>query len=199
MKTYKIIFTFFATMILGVFILTGCSNDDGTINSYENFQNTSQLRLEIDLIQEFEAKLYSVTPELKQIVENPEFNNNPELYKEDLEFVLNPLVDISQRLMIAAGINESEVPELIDNPLSDSQIIGIGILIYSQETMSSSGNSVLDCVARAFVGFELHEGFWSSFTTRRALITAVGKVASRYLGAIGVALIVYDFVDCMWG
>lgn len=184
-------------MILGAFVITGCSDDD--INSNENRQNTSHLRVvEIDLIQEFEDKFNSIEPQLREIIETPNFRSNPELYERDLELVLEPLVGISQRLTIAVDINENEVPELVDNSLSNQQIVAIGTLIYAYET-NSSNSSVTACIAYAFIGLDLHGEFWGNFTNRRALIRAVGKVASRYLGVVGAALIVYDFIDCMWG
>lgn len=121
MKTYKAIFTVFATMIIGAFTITSCSDDD--INSNENRQNTSHLRVVgTDLIQEFEDKFNSIEPQLREIIETPDFRSNPELYERDLELVLEPLVGISQRLMIAADINENEVPELVDNSLQINRL-----------------------------------------------------------------------------
>ena len=146
-------------------------------------------------IQNFESALRKVSSDVKNIVDRDDFNKNPEAYEKELQIVLNPLVSPSKDLIKMMNITEAEVPG-IHTSFTEHQTIATGLLIYSQQT-ADSDPSVLDCVARAFVGLELHEGFWSSFTNRRVLIKAVGKVASRYLGAIGAALIVYDFVDCM--
>lgn len=110
MKTYKVIFTVFAIMILGAFVITGCSTDDRLDGS---FHNNFQLKIGANLIEEYENKLFEITPALKEIVESSEFSENPELYKEDLELVLSPLVDVSQRLMIASGIEKRKFPNLL--------------------------------------------------------------------------------------
>lgn len=68
----------------------------------------------------------------------------------------------------------------------------------SKTYLAKSRPDVLDCAATAFVGMELRAGFWSSFTTRRAILRVVGRLAARTLGFLGAALIVYDFADCMW-
>ena len=39
---------------------------------------------------------------------------------------------------------------------------------------------------------------WAA-ASRQAILRAVGKVASRYLGWFGAAIAVVSFVDCMWG
>lgn len=171
-------------------LLTGCSTDSASAPQEANLIASSSS------IKEFEIALTSVAPRIKEITNSPEFIENPRAFEEQVTLTLKPLVEPSLRLMAEADINDKEVPELAGVTLDDGQIAQIGILIYANQTMAER-NSVADCVARAFVGFDLHEGFWKQFGNRRLLLRAIGKVATRYLGAIGAILIVADFVDCM--
>ncbi|QSS96679.1 hypothetical protein [Psychroflexus sp. ALD_RP9] len=113
--------------------------------------------------------------------------------------VLMPFVNKTKDLLISEGISEQEIIDefgSLDSP--ELALVGIAIIeTQNQQISESDSPSVLDCVARAFVGIKLHEGFWSNFTNRRVLLRAVGKLATRTLGWVGAALVVYDFTDCM--
>lgn len=45
----------------------------------------------------------------------------------------------------------------------------------------------------------IYDAWFGKFATKRLLLAAVGKIATRYLGYVGAAIAVYDFADCMWG
>lgn len=113
--------------------------------------------------------------------------------------VLMPFVNKTKDLLISEGISEQEIIDefgSLDSP--ELALVGIAIIeTQNQQISESDSPSVLECVARAFVGIKLHEGFWSNFTNRRVLLRAVGKLATRTLGWVGAALVVYDFTDCM--
>ncbi|MET0393616.1 MAG: hypothetical protein ABW019_10770 [Chitinophagaceae bacterium] len=70
---------------------------------------------------------------------------------------------------------------------------GSGLISVSRE------NSLFGCAMQAIGINTLYEAWFDKFATKRMLIAAVGKVASRYLGWVGAAIAVYDFIDCMWG
>lgn len=123
------------------------------------------------------------------------------LSEADAQEFLEPFVNETRNLLLQEGITQTEIIDefgSLDAP--ELALVGISIIEMEENNYQmqvQGGPSVLDCVARAFVGFELHEGFWSQFSNRRLLLRAIGKVATRYLGAVGAALIVYDFGDCM--
>jgi len=63
----------------------------------------------------------------------------------------------------------------------------------------SRENTTVGCILQATGINTLYESWFNKFATKRMLIAAVGKLATRYLGWVGAAVAVYDFVDCMWG
>lgn len=70
---------------------------------------------------------------------------------------------------------------------------GAGGMLESRE------NSTFGCVMQAIGITSLYNAWFDKFATKRMLIAAVGKLATRYLGWVGAAVAVYDFIDCMWG
>lgn len=144
--------------------------------------------------------------QLRKVKENQNLNNSLQmrgtsLSEADAQEFLEPFVNETRNLLLQEGITQTEIIDefgSLDAP--ELALVGISIIEMEENNYQmqvQGGPSVLDCVARAFVGFELHEGFWSQFSNRRLLLRAIGKVATRYLGAVGAALIVYDFGDCM--
>ncbi|HLN94087.1 MAG TPA: hypothetical protein VK183_00530 [Flavobacterium sp.] len=181
---------FLASFFVIVGLLASCSPDSSSSMPEANMTVSSSA------IKDFEIALTTVAPKVQELTQSADFQASPESFEREVIEIMAPLVAPSERLMSEANINASEVPELEGVTLDEGQLVQIGLLIYASETMAQR-NSVLECVERAFVGFELHEGFWSQFGNRRLLLRAIGKVATRYLGAIGAILIVADFVDCM--
>ena len=168
--------------------------------SSENDQNVIEKKVD--------AKKLASTLKLQfnKVKENQKLSNSLQrrgtgLTEADAQEFLEPFVNETRNLLLQEGITQAEIIHefgSIDAP--EIALVGISIIEMEEDNYQmqvQGGPSVLDCVARAFVGFELHEGFWSQFSNRRLLIRAIGKVATRYLGAVGAALIVYDFGDCM--
>lgn len=60
-------------------------------------------------------------------------------------------------------------------------------------------NTTFGCITQAIGINALYDAWFDKFATKRMLIAAVGKLATRYLGWVGAAVAVYDFIDCMWG
>jgi hypothetical protein len=60
-------------------------------------------------------------------------------------------------------------------------------------------NTTFGCAMQAIGISALYHTWFDKFATKRMLIAAVGKLATRYLGWVGAAVAVYDFIDCMWG
>lgn len=168
--------------------------------SSENDENVIEKKID--------AKKLASTLKLQfsKVKENQKLSNSLQmrgtgLTEADAQEFLEPFVNETRNLLLQEGITQAEIIHefgSLDAP--EIALVGISIIEMEEDNYQmqvQGGPSVLDCVARAFVGFELHEGFWSQFSNRRLLIRAIGKVATRYLGAVGAALIVYDFGDCM--
>lgn len=174
-------------LILGLIAVVFFSN---TINGQENVRITAQTFNEFKQASKVAARV------IEGIKGNPKFKSNPAAFEGQLKEAITPLVPLGIRVMAESGVNATNVPEL-SNTLTDDQVVAIGTLIISQEALLASAGTVAECIGYAFLGVELSSSFWGSFTTRKALLKAIGKVAAKYLGVIGTALIVYDFADCM--
>jgi hypothetical protein len=75
-----------------------------------------------------------------------------------------------------------------------------GIPASQTEAQSNTReNTTFGCAMQALGIETLYESWFDRFSTKRALISAVGKLATRYLSYFGAAVAVYDFIDCMWG
>ena len=168
-----------------------------TLSANINAQDKEHISISKETLEKYKSISTNVSENLKKIKDTPEFKTNPENFEPEIKKTISPLVDISKQVMTESKINNETVPELNVNNLSDEQTIGIGSLIVGQDISITTSSSVTECLTYAFFGFELSNGFWGSFTTRKQLLKAIGKAASKYLGVIGTALIVYDFTDCM--
>ena len=171
------------------FTLVSCDVEDSTNDFYNVNTNRSTLR---DVFRNLITQ------------NNLKFKSEKFLEEDDAREILKPIIHETLSVLLNEGISKSEIIDQFGN-LKSPEIAIVGIVLLAEDVSATKSNSyaskeqsVLDCAARAFVGMELHEGFWSSFTNRRTLLRAVGKLASRTLGFIGAALIVYDFADCMW-
>lgn len=189
------IFTGVFLLSIASFSLINCSSEDNVV--------------EESIIEKIDAK--KLTSTLKESVtkfkETRNLNSSLQLRSSGLteteaQNFIQPLINDTRNLLLQEGISESEIiNEFGSLNAPELALVGISIIEIGDDEpiYSETSGHVLDCAARAFVGFELHEGFWSQFSNRRMLLRAIGKIATRYLGAIGAALIVYDFADCMWG
>jgi hypothetical protein len=157
------------------------------------------IKISTATLNEFKAISIRTSKVISDIKSNESFKSNPESFEGKLRDAIVPLYPISKKVIAESGITSNEIPEL--QTFTDDQLVAVGTLIIGQQAIVGSNettlSSVAECVGYAFLGVELHSSFWGSFTTRRAVIAAIGKIAAKYLGAIGVALITYDFVDCM--
>lgn len=168
-----------------------------TLSTNINAQDKEHISISKETVEKYKSISTNVSENLKKIKDTPEFKKNSENFELEIKKKISPLVNISKQVMLESKINNETVPELNGNSLSDEQIIGIGSLIIGQDASIINSSSVTECLTYAFFGFELSNGFWGSFATRKQLLKAIGKAASKYLGVIGTALIVYDFTDCM--
>lgn len=166
--------------------------------SCENEQSDSFIFNESADLQSLKQIVLNQTNQKRIVMQN----KSTELQNPQAEEMLKPIINETVSILLNSGIKKSEIVDEFGN-LNSPELAIMGVALISQaetqkDTEAKAGDA-LDCAARAFIGIELHEGFWGSFTNRRVLLRAVGKLATRTLGFIGAALIVYDFADCMWG
>jgi len=126
--------------------------------------------------------------------------------------------EVETRAMLLVQINEAKTYlnshglDLSDQyTYDDSRYIHAAIIIKEMEDTKgipgigggtipvAKQNSTFGCVMQAIGITSLYNTWFDKFATKRMLISAVGKLATRYLGYVGAAVAVYDFIDCMWG
>lgn len=162
-------------------ITTSCSLDQTEVDDFQGIEMISK------------SSVANIESELRKI--NLKNLSNWDESKSKME--LMPVIDATVSLLNKEGISNQEIIEefgSLDNP--EILYLSLGIVEYEASIQKADG---VDCLLRATGLDVFHRGFWSSFSTRRALLRAVGKVATRTLGWFGAALIVADFADCMWG
>ena len=128
--------------------------------------------------------------------------------KSQAKTLLDPMLVASKKLLNAYDFSTKDLPKGID----ESAMVLLGLAVFAAEKKKEKqvdkagflslvfdvGDKVINCIGRAALGFSLHDG-WESLIkqmSKRTLIRVIGRIAARTLGWIGVALIVYDLVDC---
>lgn len=214
MKTYKVIFAAFVAMVLGAFVITGCSNEEipesQTKNNFlkreggvfietppigiEQIKHISSQLVELYGEENISLELIDPSDENLKIILQPLLNNGKSLYNELITFVGNT----------NEWNNLSAVERNAILSFDDSQFIELSLYtsIAAYGTSSIDWDRVASCAALAFGIRGIQESI-SAFALQGATIdTVVGAlrvIGRRYLGYIGVALIIYDFVSCFFG
>lgn len=185
MKSFLKLFSF---VLLSTFIVSCSTEENETISLNENAS--------INTLRELVKSQTNINSGKKT------YFKKSNLTEAEAEIMLEPIINETVSVLINSGISEDEIVSEFGS-LKSPEIVLMSVALLSETNENKNtyakGGDVLDCAARAFVGIELHEGFWKSFTNRRVLMKAVGKLATRALGFVGAALVAYDFADCMWG
>jgi hypothetical protein len=165
-------------------------------------------------LRNFESKMVQILPSVKSSLDK--FNSNPNArVNAEIEILENfrPLLNDSKVLLESYDI---DYKQSFDE--NDPRIVLAGFLIVSIEKrfeslqarnsdasgrIAQAEGSWWDCALEA-VGVaavsELIASFGSSAAVQASssvILKAVGKVASRYAGWIGAAIMVADFTECM--
>lgn len=187
---------------------------EAALNDFENFFKENFIKKK-KFQQQFEKEF-----ELEFIgaYENSKSKIPPTHTKEQeakAKKMLKPLLDNSKKLLAAYDFTEKDLPENVDA----SAMAILGLLVFTTEKskptqqvqkasflsgiftqrFSMPNPRIRNClgVALGIVGFRdllLNTRKLGSVTTAIRALKLIGR---RYLGWIGVALMVYDFVDCM--
>jgi hypothetical protein len=161
------------------------------------------------------AQLKSISNVLKSKEATISQNNNSErnvrrltkLDDQELHSIIEPLVingrELQTELLTIISnstewqqLPESQQLEIIN--LSDEQLADLA-LTYGAVTYGSVGDAIKDCVSTA-LGIRGIQHLAKSLVTGPSVSTAIGIlkwIGGRYLSYIGVAWMIWDFVDCM--
>lgn len=186
------------------FISFSCSDDD-SFNTKDKFS-----------IQKFALSENQVNNIGKQIKDIQQIGAISKMSQKQLnyeaEIILQPMVDSGQEIhdemlnfLERSGeldnLSESEINQISN--LTDEQLIELSFISYNQYQYTNS--SVDWGQVRSCASFALGiQGIRSLYTNTLALgtvetmIGALKLIGKRYLGCIGVALMIYDFADCLY-
>ncbi|WP_438969256.1 hypothetical protein [Nonlabens sp.] len=181
-------------------LLWACSPEEDNINYENSFSfNDTATSNELDLI-DTPKSTYSEHQSLETVIRNVVSQIDIENLDEKTSMeTLDPLIDATLIALNNDGITNEEIIESfgsLQNPAI--ALVGIGIAASNaMDNIESGDPDPINCLGRAYLGMDLQKGFWSQFRNRRVMLKAIGKAASRTLGWVGTALLVYDFADCM--
>src|SRR5690625_5019536 len=204
-----------ALIMLSAFTMfTSCSNDDREVEINNNVTSTNlkkgSTEVEIDLI-----NLVLKEEVLNEFLSEIKFKKDiiHELRDDEVKEILNPLLEngkVLHREMILfleenngfEGLSPEEHHNI--SYLTDEQLIELSFITYNQYQYATNSDIDWDRV-RSCASFALGiQGIKTLYTNTLALGTvetmvgALKLIGKRYLGYIGIALMIYDFVDCLY-
>lgn len=144
---------------------------------------------------------------LQNIVNTRASLNNEDSCKKALQPLIKDGEQIRKQIIFQANISNKAIADSLDflKNMSESELAALSFVVYNLNQINDTGtrssltsNKLRSCVAFA-VGLDglsnlSLRGVISATTLRRALF-AIGK---RYLGYIGIALMIADFYDCFY-
>src|SRR5690625_4335894 len=205
-----------ALIMLSAFTMfTSCSNDDREVEINNNVTSTNlkkgSTEVEIDL-----TNLVLKEEVLNEVLSEIKFKKDiiHELRDDEVKEILNPLLEngkVLHREMILfleenngfEGLSPEEHHNI--SYLTDEQLIELSFITYNQYQYATNSDIDWDRV-RSCASFALGiQGIKTLYTNTLALGTvetmvgALKLIGKRYLGYIGIALMIYDSVDCLYG
>ena len=126
---------------------------------------------------------------------------------------LLPLLEASKELLLSYGIDETEISESLAK--DDPRIVLLSLAIFSSKfknhDVALNLNSLLgtelyankadpdayDCAVKSAGIKTIYEIFKDGVVTKALLKKALKTIGSKYIGALGIALGLYEFGSCM--
>lgn len=208
-------------LFLGIiFINQACQTEDSPVLSQDQALINFEQELQIT-----QPKLGAILQKSNMSLGNETIKKNVKENQLGIETAdaLAPLVNLSLDLFESFGYNTKEISEEFGS-LSDSRIALLGMLVYASEKAAKNkktafnpsynlfGNKVYaanamvkmpvwaECAIEA-IGFDVFisaskVGFEKAI--KKGWKKAIGKIASRFLGPVGVAAAVAEFAWCMY-
>lgn len=197
MKTCRFLF-----LSLITYLLFSCADEVGSIDSSQNVQLKSNITNAI--FEDVANKLYE---RLNSTRGNEEVNFS----EEDAQQILKPFIadgeelrnSLMSQIILAEdkmGLMKDEVDGLAS--LGDDDLALLSFIVYEMgksETKSRAAVSsqLISCLEVA-VGISSIKEMWiSGLVNAKTITQALIAQGKRYLGYVGVALVVYSFVDCV--
>jgi hypothetical protein len=201
----KFIFSLIAMVIVTGTLFTGCTIEDVQVKKSFDYSavllKPEQLNTVMSNIENYKKRSQNLKTLNKQNAEN------------EMQIILQPLIENGE-IIHNAMINEikstiefqnltfAEQQEILN--LTDEQLAELSFVVNFQYQAQSN---IVDWErVRSCASFALGiSGIRSLYTNTLALgtvetmIGALQLIGKRYLGYIGVALMVYDFADCVYG
>jgi hypothetical protein len=201
----KFIFSLIAMVIVTGTLFTGCTTEDVQVKKSFDYSavllKPEQLNTVMSNIENYKKRSQNLKTLNKQNAEN------------EMQIILQPLIENGE-IIHNAMINEikstiefqnltfAEQQEILN--LTDEQLAELSFVVNFQYQAQSN---IVDWErVRSCASFALGiSGIRSLYTNTLALgtvetmIGALQLIGKRYLGYIGVALMVYDFADCVYG
>ncbi len=122
---------------------------------------------------------------------------------DSAEIYLKPFVldgkSIQKSILVKLDNNSQDYKYFQE--MSDEQLASLSFLIYNLNTPDtrSSSSRLLSCLGAAIGVTSIKELSVEGIITATTLSKALIAIGRRYLGYIGVALMVADFYDCVQG
>jgi len=202
----KLLKGFIVLFAVKLFFLTGITVFNSCQKEHEFLDNTKQE----EALHRYENFVVKSALNIQEFVENS--NHKTVVEKErGAEDILIPLTDETKKMLLAFGINNSDLSEEFDD-LNDPRIITVGLAIlagnhsdnYAQNLnfdlfySTIYANEYWDCAVRALgISGAGLAALAKGQLTKEAIKMAV-RVAARSVGGyIAAAFIVADFTSCM--
>ena len=200
----KIVSVFLFTMAL-VFI--SCNDDE----SQKNSDSVDSFAISIDSVQSIQMR-----KAISLLMTRSGGLNNANITEEEAEDVIAPFVargrSIQRQILTfsAQPENYGQVPsadlEVVES-LSDSQLAVVAIATdvwmgniepYSLDGSNLTVDQMVSCLSAA-IGLSAINELAEDLSVRSAVIVIKAVAKKSGLGAISVALLIYDFFDCIYG
>lgn len=142
-----------------------------------------------------------------------EIEDNEEVVRE----ILNPLLINGQQIhseIIGFLERSGELENLTIEEqneiiyLNDEQLVELSYIMYNQQQYASDANNidwprVFNCASAAIGISKIKELYTASFSLGGATIQtytgALKVIGKRYLGYVGLAIMIYEFTTCVYG
>lgn len=183
-----------------LFTLVNCSESEKDV-----FQNESNEVCEENIDHKLADFKYSISQNAHIIKEaalqsnftRADISNKEAANNEDLKESLKPVLERSKEVLSAYGITDKNLEEIFSDDAEANAII-LAIAIAGTETQAFSTRSqIVNCALDALgIPVGLLVGSAKSLT-KKAILKAAKKLATRSLGWVGAAIAVVDFASCM--
>ncbi|WP_396179785.1 hypothetical protein [Flavobacterium sp.] len=198
----KVIFGIIATVILTSSIFTSCSKEEEVKNEF----NYSKLLLKPEQINAVIVDIENYKKRNENLKSTNRINT-----ENEMQVILQPLIangELIHNAMINEitttnefqNLTEIEKQEILN--LTDEQLAELSFIVnFQYQTNNVDWDRVRSCASFA-LGISGIRNLYlntAALGTVETMIGALRLIGKRYLGYVGVALMIYDFADCVYG